>query len=59
METEKRSYELNYLSRSDVDEAEAQETEAGIRKIIEDGLEKYLYEATERRPLVLPVVVEV
>jgi len=29
-----------------------------IRKIIEDGLEKFFYEATERRPLVLPVVVK-
>jgi len=29
------------------------------RKIIEDGLEKFLYGATQRRPLVLPVVVEV
>lgn len=30
-----------------------------IRKLIEDGLEKFFYEITERRPLVLPVVVEV
>ncbi|OHA14564.1 MAG: hypothetical protein A3A10_03320 [Candidatus Tagabacteria bacterium RIFCSPLOWO2_01_FULL_42_9] len=36
METEKKSYELNYLSKGDVDETEAQKTEAGIRKIIED-----------------------
>jgi len=30
-----------------------------IRKTIEDSLEKFLYQATERRPLILPVVVEV
>ena len=30
-----------------------------LRKIIEEALEKFLYSATERRPLVLPVVVEV
>ena len=30
-----------------------------IRKIIEDGLGKFFYETTERRPLILPVVVEV
>ena len=30
-----------------------------LRKVIEDGLGKYFYETTERRPLVLPVVVEV
>ncbi len=30
-----------------------------IRKLIEDSLEKFLYQATERRPLILPVVVEV
>lgn len=30
-----------------------------IRKTIEDSLEKFLYQATERRPLVLPIVVEV
>ncbi len=30
-----------------------------VRKIIEDGLEKFLYHATQRRPLILPVVVEV
>ncbi len=30
-----------------------------VRKIIEEGLEKFFYEATERRPLILPVVVEV
>ncbi|TSC87594.1 MAG: ribonuclease J [Microgenomates group bacterium Gr01-1014_7] len=30
-----------------------------IRKLIEDALEKFLYQTTERRPLVLPVVVEV
>lgn len=30
-----------------------------LRKLIEDALERFLYEATERRPLVLPVVVEV
>lgn len=30
-----------------------------IRKTIEDALENFLYQATERRPLVLPVVVEV
>lgn len=30
-----------------------------IRKLIEDALEKFLYEATQRRPLILPVVVEV
>lgn len=30
-----------------------------IRKVIEDALEKYLYRVTERRPLILPVVVEV
>ena len=30
-----------------------------IRKIIEDGLERFFYETTERRPLILPVVVEV
>lgn len=30
-----------------------------VRKIIEDSLEKFLYQATERRPLILPVVVEV
>lgn len=29
-----------------------------VRKIIEDGLEKFFYEMTERRPLVLPVIVE-
>lgn len=29
-----------------------------LRKIIEDALEKFLYTATERRPLVLPVIVE-
>lgn len=30
-----------------------------IRKLVEDSLEKFFYLATERRPLVLPVVVEV
>lgn len=30
-----------------------------VRKIIEDCLEKFLYQVTGRRPLVLPVVVEV
>lgn len=30
-----------------------------IRKLIEDSLEKFLYQVTERRPLILPVVVEV
>lgn len=30
-----------------------------IRKIIESSLEKFLYQATGRRPLILPVVVEV
>ncbi len=30
-----------------------------IRKIIEDSLDKFLYQATERRPLILSVVVEV
>lgn len=30
-----------------------------IRKLIEDSLEKFFYLATERRPLILPVVVEV
>lgn len=30
-----------------------------LRKIIEDSLEKFFYEMTERRPLILPVVVEV
>ncbi len=30
-----------------------------VRKIIEDSLEKFLYRLTERRPLILPVVVEV
>ena len=30
-----------------------------IRKMIEESLGKYLYEQTERRPLILPVVVEV
>lgn len=29
------------------------------RKLIEDNLEKFLYQATERRPLILPIVVEV
>ncbi len=29
-----------------------------VRKMIEDDLEKYFYDATERRPLILPVVVE-
>ncbi len=30
-----------------------------VRKIIEEGLEKFFYETTQRRPLILPVVVEV
>lgn len=30
-----------------------------MRKIIEDALERFLYEVTQRRPLILPVVVEV
>lgn len=30
-----------------------------LRKMIEESLGKFLYEATERRPLILPVVVEV
>ncbi len=30
-----------------------------IRKMIEEQLEKFLYRATERRPLILPIVVEV
>ncbi len=30
-----------------------------LRKIIEDVLEKFFYQTTERRPLILPVVVEV
>ncbi len=30
-----------------------------IRKMIEESLGKFLYEATERRPLILPVVVEI
>ncbi len=30
-----------------------------LRKIIEDSLEKFFYQVTERRPLILPVVVEV
>lgn len=30
-----------------------------MRKMIEDELEKFLYKATERRPLILPIVVEV
>lgn len=30
-----------------------------IRKLVEDSLEKFFYRVTERRPLVLPVVVEV
>lgn len=30
-----------------------------IRKMIEESLGKFLYESTERRPLILPVVVEV
>lgn len=30
-----------------------------MRKMIEDDLEKFLYHATERRPLILPIVVEV
>lgn len=29
-----------------------------IRKLVEDSLEKFFYTATERRPLILPVVVE-
>ncbi|TSC63846.1 MAG: ribonuclease J, partial [Microgenomates group bacterium Gr01-1014_93] len=31
----------------------------GIRREIEIALDKFLYEATERRPLILPVIVEV
>ena len=30
-----------------------------LRKLIEDALEKFLYQATERRPMILPIVVEV
>ncbi|MFH1535458.1 MAG: ribonuclease J, partial [Patescibacteria group bacterium] len=30
-----------------------------IRKMIEDALEKFLYQATERRPMILPMVIEV
>lgn len=30
-----------------------------MRKLIEEELEKFLYQATERRPLILPIVVEV
>lgn len=30
-----------------------------LRKIIEDALDKFFYQVTERRPLILPVVVEV
>lgn len=30
-----------------------------IRRIIEDALDKFFYQATERRPLIMPVVVEV
>ncbi len=30
-----------------------------VRKTIEDALEKFFYDATERRPLILPVIVEV
>lgn len=30
-----------------------------IRKIIEDSLEKFLFQETKRRPLILPVIVEV
>jgi len=30
-----------------------------MRKMIEDDLEQFLYHATERRPLILPIVVEV
>ncbi len=30
-----------------------------IRRMIEDDLEKFLYQVTQRRPLILPVVVEV
>lgn len=30
-----------------------------LRKMIEDSLEKFLYQATERRPMILPIVVEV
>lgn len=30
-----------------------------VRKVIEESLGKFLYETTERRPLILPVVVEV
>ena len=30
-----------------------------LRKVIEESLEKYFYQVTERRPLILPVVVEV
>ncbi len=30
-----------------------------MRRMIEDDLEKFLYHATERRPLILPIVVEV
>ena len=30
-----------------------------LRKIIEESLEKFFYQVTERRPLILPVVVEV
>lgn len=30
-----------------------------VRKIIEEGLEKFFNETTERRPLILPVVVEI
>lgn len=29
------------------------------RKLIEENLEKFLYQATERRPLILPIIVEV
>ena len=30
-----------------------------LRKIIEDELGKYLYSVTERRPLILPVIMEI
>ncbi|MCL4366276.1 ribonuclease J, partial [Patescibacteria group bacterium] len=30
-----------------------------LRRLIEDSLDKFLYQATERRPLILSVIVEV
>ena len=59
MEKDNKTYEINYLMTPLILEDKVAEETAVLRKIIEDELGKYLYSVTERRPLILPVIMEI